>query len=198
MLYVKRRLAGFFAIFFLFDAVLGQSELEISLKHGNDREKQTKDQLQRLLKQYDLAKWIFTKKILIEFKVIPHSHPVLTINTRHLDDDPRFLSMFIHEQIHWFASNKYSQTSKAMEELKTIYPDAPDGPPEGARNKESTYLHLIVCYLEYDAMRELLGVEKAKKIMEESSKDFYKWIYRTVLSDGDRINAILAKNGLKI
>jgi hypothetical protein len=45
--------------------------------------------------------WIFTHDIRIETRVIPHSHPILTLNTRSLDDDDRLLSTFVHEQLHW-------------------------------------------------------------------------------------------------
>jgi hypothetical protein len=106
--------------------------------------------------------------------------------------------MFIHEQIHWFASSKFRQVDKAIEELKVLYPEAPDGPPEGARNKGSTYLHLIVCHLEYEALKELAGSEKARSIIEEMSGEYYKWIYRTVLADGEKIERIVGKYNLKV
>jgi hypothetical protein len=106
--------------------------------------------------------------------------------------------MFVHEQIHWFEESKPQQRDQAIEELRTIYPDAPSGSPEGARDKYSTYLHLMVCHLEYEAMKELVGNEKAKEVIETSSKRFYKWVYRTVLSDGPKIKAVIEKHKLQI
>ncbi|HXG66718.1 MAG TPA: hypothetical protein VNO70_16575, partial [Blastocatellia bacterium] len=82
--------------------------------------------------------------------------------------------------------------------LKTLYPGAPAGPPEGARNQYSTYLHLLVCHLEYEAMKELVGAEKAQGVIEALSRRFYKWVYRTVLADGPKIAAVAAKHNLKI
>ncbi len=178
---------------------LAQQNLQISLKGNTEKEQQKKNQLEKLLKQYNLSKWIFTKNILIDEQTrIPHSHPVLTLNTNQLDNDLATLSTFIHEQLHWFEEANPKQRDKAIEELKIIYPDAPSGPPEGARDKYSTYLHLIVCYFEYEGMKELVGSEKAKQIIEESSKRFYKWIYRTVLSDGSKLKAVVEKQGLKL
>lgn len=52
--------------------------LSIELAHNSPNEQRAKDQLDRLLKEYDLSRWIFTKKIRIEQFVQPHSHPVLT------------------------------------------------------------------------------------------------------------------------
>ena len=43
---------------------------------------------------------------------------------------------------------------------------------EGARDEFSTYLHLIVCYLEFSAMKELLGEPKAREIMARWQSPF--------------------------
>src|SRR6185295_10570616 len=125
---------------------------------------QTKAQLQRLLKTYDLAKWIFTKAVLIDEKSIPHSHPVLTLHTRHLRDDELLLSTFVHEQCHWFLTQNYKSTEEAKKELRVLFPKVPVSFPEGAMDEDSTYLHLIVIYLEYRADIELLGELKARQI----------------------------------
>jgi hypothetical protein len=67
--------------------VYGQSGFEFTLKRNSKTEQQTRDQLERLLRSYDISQWIFTKSILIDDNEIPHSHPVLTMSTRHIKDD---------------------------------------------------------------------------------------------------------------
>jgi hypothetical protein len=42
-----------------------QSGIEISLKNNSPREVRTKERLSKLLRQYDLSKWIRTRKVLI-------------------------------------------------------------------------------------------------------------------------------------
>ena len=143
-----------------------QGKIDISLKNGSAGEIQTRDQLQRLLKTYDLSKWIFTKSILIDEKAIPHSHPILTLHTRHLKDDDLLLSTFVHEQLHWFLVQNDKETKEAMKDLRALFPKVPVGFPNGAEDEESTYLHLLVNYLEYRADRELLGELRAKQVME--------------------------------
>ena len=182
----------------LLDAFSGVSDVEISVKNGSERENQTKAQLERLLKQYNLAKWIFTHKVIIDQGEIPHSHPVLTIHTRHLGDDDALLSTFIHEQIHWFEEQHAPERDKAIRELEVLYPEAPGGPPEGARDRNSTYLHLIVCQMEYQGMIELVGPARARHVIEEASHAYYKWIYATVLKDGPKIAAVIEKHKLKL
>src|SRR5687768_11798227 len=84
-------------------SVAAQSGLKITLANSTPAEQQTRDQLERLLKTYDLSKWIITRSVMIDEKTaIPHSHPVLTLNTRHVKDDELMLSTFVHEQMHWF------------------------------------------------------------------------------------------------
>lgn len=174
-------------------------QIEISLKHSDDiNEDLTKKQLQRLIKQYDVSRWLFTKKVLIERDVIPHSHPILTLNTRHLKDDELFISTFVHEQIHWFFEERNEQTKKAIADLRTIFPKVPVGHTEGAKDEESSYLHLLVCYLEYQAVKALFGELKGRQIMEFWSSDHYTWIYKQVLNEERKIRALLRKHKLMI
>ena len=181
---------------------LGQGtkeQIRISLKHNDDAgEVQTKSQLQKLLAQYDLSRFIFTKEIIIDRGSIPHSHPVLTLHTRHLKDDDLFLSTFMHEQIHWFFTQHQDQTEQAVKELRTIFPKVPVGFPEGADSEDSTYLHLLVNTLEYRADKELLGELRARQVMEFWATDHYTWVYRQVLDEGDKIRAVLRKYKLVI
>jgi hypothetical protein len=174
--------------------------IDISLKHGNDTgEIATKNQLQKIVKQYDVSKWIFTKKVLIDRDVQPpHSHPILTLNTRYLKDDELLLSTFVHEQTHWFYEEHDEQTKKAIAELKTIFPKVPVGFPDGARDEESSYLHLLVCYSEYQADKELLGELKARQVIEFWSNHHYMWIYKQVLSEERKIAALIRKHKLTI
>lgn len=181
-------------------AQAGRVPLEITLKHADDkREMLTRDQLRRLVSQHDLSKWLFTKKVLIDRDAgIPHSHPVLTLDTDYLKDDELLLATFVHEQIHWHLTQKDEQTKRAIAELKGLFPNAPAGPPDGARDQESTYLHLIVCYLEYQAVRELLGELRGRQVIEFWATHHYRWVYRQVLDEGRRIGGVVRKHGLAL
>ena len=84
----------------------------------------------------------------------------------------------------------------AKKELRVMFPKVPIKPPEGASDEESTYLHLIVIYLEYRADRELLGELKARQIMEFWATDHYTGIYKIVLERPRDIGQILFKHRL--
>ena len=173
--------------------------LDIQLQHNDeDREQRTKAQLERILKQYDLSKWTFTRKIIIAARVAPHSHPVLTLSTRHLDSDDLLLSTYVHEQLHWWLDANPDREKNAEDALRKIYPKVPVGNPDGADSEQATYMHLVDCYLEMQADRALMGKERTDKIMEFWAGDHYRWIYKTVMSDEPKIAEIVQANHLEV
>jgi hypothetical protein len=191
----------FLAVILLCCTAAAQSkplQLDITLKHNDRREQQTRAQLERLLSTYDVSGWVFTRKIIIEsgFNVIPHSHPVLTLSTRHLKDDELLLSTFVHEQLHWYLEEKPKETEAAYRELRSVFPKVPVGYPDGGGGEESTYKHIPVCYLEYQAVKELLGELKARQVIEFWATDHYRWIYRTVLEREREIGALMRRHKL--
>ena len=172
--------------------------VSIQLKNGSEREIETETQLRRLLQTYDLRKYTFTHAVLIDEHSIPHSHPILTLHTRHLNSDDELLSTYVHEQIHWFLEEHLQQTTAAEDELRTIYPKVPVGYPEGSDDEESTYLHLITCYLEMQADRELIGAKRTLTVMNFWAGDHYRWVYRKVLQDEPTIQKVVEKERLEI
>jgi hypothetical protein len=179
-------------------ALLSSPALDIELMHNNEREQKTKAQLEGILQRYDVSKWTFTHKIVIAAQVAPHSHPVLTLSTRHLDSDDELLSTYVHEQLHWWLDANLKRTQKAERALQKIYPRTPLGYPEGAEDEESNYLHLIDCYLEMQADRALIGKKGAAEVMEFWANDHYRWVYRTVIHDESMIAKIVRKNHLEV
>jgi hypothetical protein len=171
-------------------------EMEVTLAHGTAPEAETRDQLQRLFKAYDLSDWIWTRRIVIDQDAIPHSHPVLTLHTRHLKDDLLLLSTFVHEEYHWYGTEHQRDIFAAVAELKTAYPKLPAGGPDGAANEESSYLHVIVCYAEWQKMKILVGAERAQQVMEFWAKDHYRAIYRLVLDNEAAVGEVVNRHQL--
>lgn len=155
----------------------------------------TKQNLLQLVQVYDLSPFLFTKNIKIESKVIPHSHPVLTLNSRNAEDPKKLLSVFLHEQLHWWTSMNQAQTDLAITDLKTIFPKAPITKTMGPN---STYIHLIVCYLELRAVSFYLGKEEGRNVISSFMKKdkIYPWIYSQVLTKESAIQKIIKKHRL--
>ena len=168
----------------------------IWLATGSKAEAKTREQLLDLVARYDLGRWQLTDRIRIEEGAIPHSHPVLTLGIRHLDNDALLLATYLHEQLHWFVARHKGRERNAIAELKRLYPSVPVGPPEGARDEHSSYLHYIVCHLEYVALIDVLGPEEARRVIDFWCGDHYTEIYKTVVRDFDAVGEIVSRHGL--
>jgi hypothetical protein len=182
----------------LFVFIAPAMAIEIELAGKSDREQQAREQLERVLAKYDTRKWTFTTRVRIEDRVIPHSHPVLTLSTGNLGRDEHMLSEFVHEQIHWHEEAKPKEREAAIKELQAAFPDLPLRPPEGARDRYSSYLHVIVCFLEYKALKELTGETTGRSVFEHWAGHHYKAIYRLVLEREHELLPIIRRNGLLI
>lgn len=169
--------------------------VELFLVTNSKREAKTRDLLLTLLRRYDLSKWQFTNQVRIEEGSRPHSHPVLTLNTRH-SDDAILLATYLHEQIHWFVEAGKEKAVQAMEDLRRLYRSVAVGAPMGGQDEFSTYLHFIVCYLEYVALIELLGYSEAERVMNFLRKDHYTEIYSMVIRDFDQIGEVVKHHDL--
>ena len=181
-----------------FSATDSRLGLEIRTAHGSRDEVQKARQLAGVLAVHDLSAWIFTRSVVIDKDAVSHSHPVLTLGARHLGDDGLLLSEFVHEQIHWYLVSKEQQTEEAVAELAALLPGAPVNEPEGAGSAQSTYLHLVVGWLEWDAMARLVGEAEALRVIQFWSGDHYRWDYRTLLSQRALIGGIVIRHGLLV
>lgn len=193
---MRRLVAAVLFVACLSATAFTQGNFEITLKHGSKPEAQTRDQLQRLLRTYDVSPWIFTRTIIIDEKAIPFSNPVLTLHARHLHDDELLLSTFVHEEIHWLFVQRGRETEAAIKDLHALFPAVPTSAPEGASGERSTYLHLMVCDLEYAADQQLLGELKARQVMDFWATDHYTWVYATVLAKRREIENVMAAHNL--
>lgn len=173
-----------------------EAQLAVRLAHDSEAERQTRDEILRLVAEYDVAPWIHTWDILIDENAIPHSHPVLTLHTRDVGDEALLLSTFLHEQFHWLEDGATLDAFRAaMDDFAELYPDAPGRSGGGARDVESTYRHLVVCDFELQAMTKLLGAEEARDLL--AGITHYEWIYQRVLSD-ERVREVNARHGFVV
>ena len=172
--------------------------VELRLASGSLAERAVSASLSAFLSAYDLGPWEFTSSVVVdEAAPFPHSHPVLTLNTR--NGGTFLLGAYLHEQLHWFCTSRWPAVSSVLPDLRLRYPSVPVGLPEGARDEESTYLHLVVCWQELDALRALLGVAEAtahvQRLMEVG---VYRWVYATVQRDFTPLAELYESRGLRV
>lgn len=175
---------------------MGPPIINIALHSGNPREQEAERLLLHLLAGHDVERWLFTRQVIIRSGVQPHSHPVLTLNTRQIDEPDGFLGTFLHEQFHWAAEARRDQVKTAIEELRALFPTVPVGPPEGARDESSSYLHLIINTWELDALSLLLGEARARNVI--ARRGYYTWIYQQTLDDDGALRELIMRHGLAL
>jgi hypothetical protein len=156
-----------------------------------------RDTLLELAARHDLRRYQYTTRIRIAPGEISHSHPHLTVNTRVRVPEP-LLCLYLHEQMHWYVTwyswarkDGWQAIWKALEER---YPDIPTAFPAGAHTRSSSYLHLIVNWLEIQAAAYFLG--KAKAIEIATVNFVYSGLYKIVLADWDALAELYEQNGL--
>jgi len=170
--------------------------LDIKLHSNTDSEKKAKGVIEALAQKYDLSPYIFTKQIVIQSKVIPHSHPILTLNTRQVNEPNRYLGVLLHEEIHRFFEQPSGdgKIESFISKMRAKFPNVPSEAKGGASDVDSTYVHLGVCYYELVALSKLLGEKEATQIF--STEDVYTWVRAQVLANREFIARSLEESGL--
>ncbi len=173
---------------------------DIAIRVDLDKVKRQADATVQALRdlrlQFDLARFEFTRDVRIAPLEFPHSHPVLTLNTRVAGHPDALLAVYLHEQMHWYlAEHRAAETDSALSALNMAYPEAPRAADEpGARDDASVYLHLVINWLEVSALTACLGRARADQVVR--CAPVYPWCYATVLRDWDGLEAILAGHGI--
>lgn len=193
-----RRLIPLSAVLVLLFGVLYQpssiaavDELQIEEIDPSPFTARTRQALADLLRQYDLSPFLYTKQIRIQSRVLPHSHPVLTLNTLYGERPDELLTVFLHEQLHWFV---YQRALGAIRDLRQAYPELPAKERATPDSEFSAYQHIIVCWLEVQSLRFYLGAERADDVI--AKRPVYRWIYDRVRRDEREIGVILLRHQL--
>jgi hypothetical protein len=101
----------------LWAAASAAQPVRIDLAHGSDRERATKAQLEQVLASYDLSRYTFTRKVVIDEGAFNHAFPVLTLNARFADSSDELLSSYLHEQLHWHLRERQARQRSAIAQL---------------------------------------------------------------------------------
>jgi hypothetical protein len=169
----------------------------IDLSHAERNAIAVREMLIALSTKYALGPYEYCKEVSIAPGVLPYSHPVIRLNTA-LFTETALLANYIHEQMHWYVtwySHKHTDQWRAVwAALEQRYPDPPIGRGEGADTLASTHLHLIVNWLEIEALGSLIGAEAAKEHV--ANLHFYRWIYTTVIRDWQALTELYTSHHL--
>ncbi len=172
--------------------------IDIDLDYARREADRVRDLLRALRRRHDLSRFEYTKVVRIVPGGDTFSHPILTLGNRFAENEDLLLSTYLHEQMHWYlwylGTPENDPVAPFFDELVRRYPEAPTELPDGARNYESTYLHLVINWLEVAATAEFIGRHRAVAVAEVQRS--YRWIYRTVLRDWDALQELYERHGL--
>jgi hypothetical protein len=147
--------------------------------------------------RFDLARFEYCKQVRIAPTEIPYSHPSITLNTW-IHDDLGLLSMVLHEQMHWYVTwyshARAPQWRSLFERLRERYPSVPAAEAGGGNDEFSTYLHLLVNWLEIEAVSQF--IDRGRVLSHVRALPFYRWIYQAVTDDWEALGALYREQGL--
>ena len=169
----------------------------IDLSHAERNAIAVREMLIALSTKYALGPYEYCKEVSIAPGVLPYSHPVIRLNTA-LFTETALLATYIHEQMHWYVtwySLKHTDQWRAVwAALEQRYPDPPIGRGEGADTLASTHLHLIVNWLEIEALSSLIGAQAARAHV--ANMHYYRWIYASVIRDWQALRGLYTSHYL--
>jgi hypothetical protein len=172
--------------------------IDIDLEHAEREAARIRGWLAGLRARHDLSRYEYTRHVRVIPASATHSHPILTLGTRFTETEDHLLATYLHEQMHWYlwlsGGPDHDPVAPFFDELVRRYPKAPTHLPEGARNYEQTYMHLVVNWLELKATSEFIGWDRAVALA--NTQYGYRWIYKTVVKDWDALGTLFETHGL--
>lgn len=162
------------------------------VKPSTDTE-QTRIEILHLARKYDLSSFLYSKKIIIDPTVKKTRwKPTITLNTRYKDHPHRLLAQLLHEELHWWMRDHQEKVQVAIPQLKSTFRGAPK--IEGSGDPDSTYRHLLICWMEFRALSKYVGEETASEVLGHFVKERrFPWIYSRILKDHRKIEKIVRK-----
>ena len=172
--------------------------IDVDLDHAQREAERVFGMLAALRRRHDLSRYEYTTVIRIVPGSDTYAHPVLTLGNRFADTEDLLLSTYLHEQMHWYlwylGTPDRDMVAPFYDELVRRYPDAPIELPDGARNYDATYTHLVVNWLEIATTSEFIGRERAIAVHRNTRT--YRWIYRMVIQDWDILGELYERHGI--
>ena len=167
----------------------------IELAHNTAVEERGEARLTEVLTRWDLAKYVYTARVRIDGDAAASANsPVLTFAPRDLVGDIDVaLSVFLNLQLERAAYDLRGGLG-AWQEAEATWPDPPDADHGGAESARRTWFLVQVCALEYAAMAELVGEERARHVL--AAKPTHSAIYARVLANPAETRAYLDRNDL--
>jgi hypothetical protein len=139
--------------------------IDVDLEHAQREGERVANLLAALRRRHDLARFEYTTIVRIVPGGDTFAFPVLTLGNRFAENEDILLSPTCTSRCTGISGTsaraERDMVAPFFDKLVRRYPDAPTTLPDGARNYEATYIHLVVNWLELAATSELIGRPRA-------------------------------------
>ncbi len=137
--------------------------IDIDLEFARSEAQRIQTLLEALRRRHDLTRYEYTRVIRIVPGGDTFAHPSSHLATGLRAAKTAALT-YLHEQMHWYLwlkdTPQVDPIAPFYDELVRRYPQAPHSLPDGARNYEATYVHLVVNWL---GNRDAVGVHRRER-----------------------------------
>lgn len=144
----------------------------------------TKQNLLQLTQVYDLEPFLFTHRVIINSKASTPSPQSVTLLTLNSESPLLLLSDFIHEQFKFWLDLNDEKVLPSLAEIKKKLP---------RKSLEQTR-KIVTQFLEYRALRQLVGTPEVSKIMR--LKKNQNKSYKEIVIHEKIIEKVLKKNSI--
>ena len=109
------------------------------------------------------------------------------------------VSAYAHEQAPWLLVECYRNENHAQwDDWHRVFSGLDYRQPEGDGQLRSSYFHIAVCMLEWQAMAELTDADRARSVIAWKQRDHHPAAYRILLQRGDSVEAVLNRRGIEV
>jgi len=147
-------------------ATAQKDSVRVQMVHGNLREAIANRQVVRLVGDYTLYNWLFTRDIVINENAKPHSHPILTLNASYIQEDKKQLAILLHQEFRWYLDQNQRNVGTAVKELMKRPDQLITDITKSMPNDSLSWLHLLTCTLEITALRQTLGEVSTDSLLD--------------------------------
>lgn len=170
-----------------------EEQVEIVTTTGSGAELSAKAFLEGLSSS-QMRPYVFSPRIKIDSSSHSRAFPEISLNPDETSHQDELVSNLLHHQFRWYVSLQGEKADDAIDALKVVFPFVPLD--EHITSTQSAYMHLLVCSLEYMALKKILGPQRAKGVV--SQKTQMAWMYEQAIEKEKEILKAVKKAGLSL
>jgi len=152
----------------------------------------SRQNLHHLEQVYNLKAFSYQRNIIIDSNKKDHKYfseeTALIVGTDYVESPQKLLAVWLHEEFHWWARIHEKELIPVLRKLKEYYP----------KTSQSNRLHLLISYLEFEALRFYLEDKEARSIINSKIKKdrSFKWTYQQALKRSGLFKKVLRDHKL--